>query len=377
MSAVLPHFLKQTTCMSLYCAPPSGFTVSTRRTPPPDGTARIARVISGAFRRAAGDAVLVGFAAVAAVPVGAQQVVDTTVRLKLGAPAFQPGRGPLVLVDEGHHEYHTLSRRRIENATGKQVTVPGTLSILARLLQPDGFVFRSSAQPISAQTLDGAHILIIDNALAAADSTDWSIPNYPAFSAAEIDAIDRWVRDGGSLLLIADHIPFPAAASELAARFGLIFQDSEAIEVGSPDRVITFRRSDGSLGGGFLIDGRDAAERVDSVTTFGGQAFRAVVPGVRPVLTFGEGTRVLFPVKAPIPVDSVYPGIPWASAVGLYQGVVLEHGAGRVAAFGEAAMFTAQVSGPDRTPMGFNHPRAGGNPQFILNLFRWLAGMGS
>jgi len=37
---------------------------------------------------------------------------------------------------------------------------------------------------------------------------------------------------------------------------------------------------------------------------------------------------------------------PRISAVNLLQGVLIRHGQGRVAAFGEAAMFSAQLSGP-------------------------------
>jgi len=50
-------------------------------------------------------------------------------------------------------------------------------------------------------------------------------------------------------------------------------------------------------------------------------------------------------------------------------------GRGRVAVFGEAAMFTAQVSGPERRPMGMNTPTAAQNPQFLLNVMHWLAGL--
>jgi hypothetical protein len=53
---------------------------------------------------------------------------------------------------------------------------------------------------------------------------------------------------------------------------------------------------------------------------------------------------------------------------------VLAFGRGRVAVFGEAAMFSAQLAGPERRPMGMNAPEAPQNPRFLLNLVRWLAG---
>ena len=48
-------------------------------------------------------------------------------------------------------------------------------------------------------------------------------------------------------------------------------------------------------------------------------------------------------------------------------------GKGRLAIFGEAAMFTAQLAGPARSPAGFNHPAASENAQFVLNVMHWLA----
>ncbi len=48
---------------------------------------------------------------------------------------------------------------------------------------------------------------------------------------------------------------------------------------------------------------------------------------------------------------------------------------GRAAFFGEAAMFSAQVAGPNRVPMGMNARLAEQNPQFVLNVLRWLSGV--
>jgi len=50
-------------------------------------------------------------------------------------------------------------------------------------------------------------------------------------------------------------------------------------------------------------------------------------------------------------------------------------GRGRVAVFGEAAMFTAQLAGPRANRIGFNAPDAPLNKQFLVNLARWLAGV--
>jgi hypothetical protein len=60
---------------------------------------------------------------------------------------------------------------------------------------------------------------------------------------------------------------------------------------------------------------------------------------------------------------------------GWSQGAVMRAGEGRVAVFGEAAMFTAQLRGPDRVPMGMNAPYAAGNHKFLLNVSHWLSGL--
>jgi hypothetical protein len=60
---------------------------------------------------------------------------------------------------------------------------------------------------------------------------------------------------------------------------------------------------------------------------------------------------------------------------GLLQGAAFRLGRGRVAVFGEAAMFSAQIKGSERVPMGMNAPAASQNPQFVLNTLHWLAGL--
>ena len=82
------------------------------------------------------------------------------------------------------------------------------------------------------------------------------------------------------------------------------------------------------------------------------------------------GTRVRMPVVAWQFSDST----PEFRGDGMLQGAVFHLGNGRVAVFGEAAMFSAQVTGPERLPMGMNAPYAAGNPQFVLNTLHWLVG---
>ena len=138
--------------------------------------------------------------------------------------------------------------------------------------------------------------------------------------------------------------------------------------------LITYRRSDRSLADVPVTNGRRPAERVDSVVSFTGSAFRLAATrpdSAWPVFTFRAHTRVWMPRVAWQFGDSVasLPGD------GLLQGALLRYGRGRVAVFGEAAMFSAQVTGPQRTPMGMNAPFAPQNAQFTLNVAHWMSGL--
>jgi hypothetical protein len=92
---------------------------------------------------------------------------------------------------------------------------------------------------------------------------------------------------------------------------------------------------------------------------------------VQPLLTVGESVVSFMPTVAGQITDAT----PQISVDGWLQGAVLRSGGGRVAVFGEAAMFTAQLSASDRTPMGMNAPGAEQNLQFLLNVMHWLSGL--
>ncbi|MDX2058274.1 MAG: DUF4350 domain-containing protein [Gemmatimonadales bacterium] len=287
---------------------------------------------------------------------GGSQVGDTAFAPSIEHPAFRAGTGPLVLLDEAHHNFHT---------------VEGRYAPFVKLLRRDGFVVEPLRAPFSAAALRPARVLVIANALAERNAAgDWSVPTPSAFTPAEIAAVREWVRGGGSLLLIADHMPFPGAAEDLGRAFGFEFINGFATDRSARTDEFGFRRSDGSLADHPITRGRDARERVDSVRSFTGQAF-ALPPGATGLLHLAPGSLVLVPTVAWQFSDST-PRVP---ADGMVQGAVLEFGAGRVAVFGEAAMFSAQVSGAARRPMGMNAPKAGQNPRFLLNVLHWLSGL--
>jgi hypothetical protein len=244
-------------------------------------------------------------------------------------------------------------------------------------------------KPFSAKSLKGVDVLVISNALHERNEEDWSLPAPSAFTKDEIAALHGWVEKGGCLFLIVDHPPFPAAAGELAKAFGVEFinghataghwkqnrgEDSFELKTGLKECTIT--------------RGRSNAEKVTKVVTYAGSAFKPP-KGAIPVMEFGpksESQERKADDKGKIEMRTV-------PIEGWCQGAVLKVGKGRVAVFGEAAMFSAQQSpgvvwswqinlggsmtfrmqlmGPER--FGMNAPEAKQNHQLLLNVMHWLS----
>jgi hypothetical protein len=294
--------------------------------------------------------------ALAAMPADAQQVPDSAFAPAIARPAFAQGAGPIVLVDEAHTNFHTTD---------------GRYYAFAQLLRADGYAVRGLRETFTPTSLAGARVLVIANALNARNESDWILPTPSAFTREEIAAVEAWVREGGSLLLIADHHPFPGAADVLGAAFGVAMGNGFAYDSTEQQSRFRFSRGNGLLAEHAITNGRGGAERVDSVDSFTGQAFRVMRGDAQPLLTLGAGTVLLMPEVA----WQFSPLTPRMRADGLLHGAVLRHGRGRVAVFGEAAMFSAQLAGPDRRPMGMNDPTAPQNVQFLLNVVHWLTGV--
>ena len=270
-------------------------------------------------------------------------------------PAFAFGQGLHVLLDEAHFNFHT---------------VEGRYAPFAKLLRRDGFVVDPLRDRFTRQSLASARILVVANALAERNSGDWTLPTPSAFTRQEIESVRQWVVEGGSLFLIADHMPFGGAASDLASAFGIYMTNGFATDRTCSANELLFTRADGSLMNHPITRGRNARERVDSVRSFTGQSFR-VGPDVRALLVLAPETVLLLPSVAWQFSDAT----PRMAADGMLQGAVRILGRGRVAVFGEAAMFSAQVSGPQRRPMGMNAMNAPKNAQFLLNVMHWLSGL--
>jgi len=280
-------------------------------------------------------------------PSSAQQVADPDFDVSVAAPAFTRVH-PKMLFDEAHYNFHTTN---------------GRYKPFVELARSDGFTVTPNRDRFSRALLQQFEVLVISNALGG----DGAEAARPAFTEDECDAVSEWVKAGGRLLLIADHAPFGDAAQTLAKRLGVDMSRGytfDGAKLTGETTTLSFTRDNGRLGEHFIVNGRNQSERVNRVRTFTGQSLRGPEGSVA-FLKLGEGAK---DVATP---DGQNP----TSAAGRAQGLAFTSGRGRVVVMGEAAALSAQVAGPQRSPMGMNAP-GNDNRQLALNIMRWLAGVG-
>jgi hypothetical protein len=254
-----------------------------------------------------------------------------------------------VVLDEAHANFHKLT---------------GRYAPFGQVLRKDGYLLQSGNEKFSSDYLSKVKVLVIANALADS-SNEWRLPAKSAFSENEIKAVEQWVKNGGSLLLIADHMPFAGCSAQLGLALGFNFIDGFAMRKDKkPEMFSTLKHN---LGSSIITKGRNKDEKIDSVLFFTGQAF--IAPKEATVLTrLTDDYEVLMPSA----MWQFNASTPRVSGQNLVNGAFMDYGKGRIVVMGEAAMFSAQVSGPLKIKAGMNHPNAVQNAQFLLNIIHWL-----
>lgn len=282
--------------------------------------------------------------------VVAQQMPDPEFDTSVENPAYKKD-GPRVIFDEAHHNFHTTE---------------GRYKPFVDLILNDGYRVIRNRQPFSKTTLSSYKVLVISNALGAEEDDDPGA-DTSAFTEEECQAVQDWVKNGGALLLIADHAPFGGAAAALANRFAVDMSkgytlDKEHSVAGSPSHLI-FSRENKLLANHPITEGRNEKEKINLVRSFTGQSLKGP-----------EGSVGILNLSDVATDSPSYDSQTSVSAAGRSQAVALKFGKGRVLVQGEAAMLSAQISGQDKHAMGMNVPGSD-NRQYALNLMHWLSGL--
>lgn len=282
------------------------------------------------------------------------QRADLGWRPKISHPAYRDTH-PVVLLDEGHHNASTASWL-------------GRYRPFAQLIEADGYALRTGHQVFSAGGLAGVQVLVIANASGASKPQFLGVNllggggerSAPAFTPDEVRVISDWVKQGGSLLLIADHAPFGAAAESLAAQFGVKMYKGFLEVPNELSDPLLFSRENGRLGEHPILQGDGPGTSISRVMTFTGQSLDG--PADASVLLRVPPNAIEYTVQEG---QEAKPG-----PAGKAQGLAMAWGQGRIVVLGEAAMLTAQVA--DHKPFGMNQPD-NDNQQFALNVLHWLS----
>ena len=184
-----------------------------------------------------------------------EQVADPKFKPTIFHPAYTQN-SPKILFDEAHQNIHTTN---------------GRYKSFVELMKLDGYQVATNRHPFNFITLATYNILVIANALG-------NTLNSLAFNEQECLAVKAWVKQGGSLLLIADHRLFGAAATSLAQQFGVNLSNSFTVDAANYDRetdipsFLVFSHQNHLLTNYSVIQGRNESEQINRVITFTGQS---------------------------------------------------------------------------------------------------------
>jgi hypothetical protein len=260
--------------------------------------------------------------------------VDHSFAPRISTPAFSPGKGPRIAVDDRHRNVVSLA------------TYFGPVG---RFLERDGYRVAPWTQAFEPKALKDVRVLVIANAQAP----EGEAPDSSAFSPEEIRSLERWVRGGGGLLLIADRAPFGGPAQKLANALGVTLDDN----------TVLIKGPDGNPTGELSL-------QVDS----DGDAAHPIFAGVsRLVYVVGEslgGPGAI--LRAP---KGAYSGRTAQARDGPAAGgkplaLAFGHGQGRVVVIGDAGIASAFGTVDGSAHRGISEAD---NATFLRNVIRWLA----
>jgi len=298
-------------------------------------------------------------------PGAEQRDADPAFKPVVARPAYTTSKAR-VLFDEAHLNRHTADK---------------TYRPFVDLLRADGYDVNRGQAPFSASTLAASDVVVIADARGGVDDA----VGDPAMTSAEVSAVTDWVNSGGSLLLIVDPGDYGSSVDALAQKLGIKLSGAPLRDTMHYDKTrdnpgyVIFDA--GLLGDHPILRGRDAAEAIKSVESFGGQSLRGPMGSVELLEVAPGALELRMPTRAQI--DSIAEANNGEVRIrpqrvpvsGNAQAVAFTHGRGRVVVVGESSMLTALVLTPeDAAPYRVGLTTQGrDNQQFTLNVMHWLS----
>ena len=272
---------------------------------------------------------------------------DTNVNLEVEDPTFEINDGPLIMFDSTHKNFFIQSH---------------LIKPLVDLLINDGYRVAFLDKEFSKSSLSQASVLVVITALPFDFATENSAADKNTFSENELDELQNWVTDGGSLLAFSEHAPFDQAINPLLRKFDIESSIGTTVDTINYESkygpgMIKFENKNLNTNHP-IVNGK---YKVEKLVSFGGSALLG--SKYENILKLDESS---FNVKHSTGIGP--------DGKGNSQGLAGMYGSGKVAAFGDSNGFTAMVFNMDDGTKMY----AGMNTEgydwknFVLNTFRWL-----
>ena len=272
---------------------------------------------------------------------------DTNVNLEVEDPTFEINDGPLIMFDSTHKNFFIQSH---------------LIKPLVDLLINDGYRVSFLDKEFSKSSLSQASVLIVITALPFDFATENSAADKKTFSENELNELQSWVTNGGSLLAFSEHAPFDQAINPLLRKFDIVSSIGTTVDTINYESkygpgMIKFENK--NLNTNLpIVNGK---YKVEKLVSFGGSALLG--SKYENILKLDESS---FNVKHSTGIGP--------EGKGNSQGLAGMYGSGKIAAFGDSNGFTAMVFNMnDGTKMYAGMNTEGYDwKNFVLNTFRWL-----
>ena len=272
--------------------------------------------------------------------------------------------GPTIAIDDAHWNSHTAARG---------------FTPFAKLLQADGYTLIESGNVSSPEVLTNAKVVVIANALGLrgvvrqiGQMARMRLEGLAAdaFTDAEIEQLDVWLKNGGSLLLVVEPGPSGGAVRSLAERLGVTMRDLTVFDPEHSEKedqsMIVFTRRGRTLAQHPIAGPAGQRGTVERVVTFGGQALDGPPHATRLLMLSGTAYEMERPGgsvedRRPVP--------------GLAHALAMYHGRGKVVVVGDVDVLTSRVNttGSLNDRIGL-HWQNSDNELFARRIVAWLSG---
>ena len=273
---------------------------------------------------------------------------DINVDLSVENPSFKFNEGPLVIIDAAHKNFFVQSH---------------LIKPLVDIVLNDGYRVSFIDKKLTKENLNQAKILIIITALPFDFATQSSAAGMETYTETELNEVQAWVNNGGSLLVFSEHAPFDQAINPLLKKFEIESSVGVTIDTLNYDKSYNYRmivfKGDNLNNSHPLVNGK---YEVKKLVSFGGSALSG--EKYDNILKLGNSSLNVKHQTGNGPLGR-----------GNSQGLAGFYGKGKVVAFGDSNGFTAMIfNNEDGSKMYAGMNSEGYDwKNFVLNTFDWLS----